>query len=124
MDSMKAKKSIFQYGPAVISGLLLVLCFPTINLFLIAWIALVPFLISLYDKQPKEAFTAGMAAGISIKLGFTVRSVPVENIQQALRDVGMALHPEELKKTGTGSTRPYPQRLLSALCLELLSFYF
>ena len=69
MDSMKAKKSIFQYGPAVISGLLLVLCFPTINLFLIAWIALVPFLISLYDKQPKEAFTAGLAAGLPYFFG-------------------------------------------------------
>jgi apolipoprotein N-acyltransferase len=69
MNSRKSKNRIFRYGPAVISGLLLVLCFPTINLFLIAWIALVPFLISLYDKQPKEAFNAGMAAGIPYFFG-------------------------------------------------------
>jgi apolipoprotein N-acyltransferase len=69
MNSLQIKNGIFQYGPAVISGLLLILCFPTINLFLIAWIALVPFLMSLYDKQPKEAFRAGMAAGIPYFFG-------------------------------------------------------
>jgi len=69
MNSLSVKNEIFQYGPAVISGLLLILCFPTINLFLIAWIALVPFLMSLYDKKPKEAFRAGMAAGIPYFFG-------------------------------------------------------
>ena len=42
---------------------------------------------------------AGVAAGISIKAGTTVRFVSVEKIQQALRKVGMALHPEELRPT-------------------------
>ena len=60
---------LITYGPAFISGLLLVLCFPTIDLFLIAWIALVPFLLSLYDKGPKGAFKAGMALGVPYFFG-------------------------------------------------------
>lgn len=53
-----------KYGPALISGILLILCYPTIDLFLVAWIALVPFLLSLYDKGPKEAFKSGMVLGL------------------------------------------------------------
>ena len=62
-------KHLLSYGPAVISGVLLVLCFPTLDLFLIAWIALVPFLLSLYDKKPKQAFKAGFFCGIPYFFG-------------------------------------------------------
>lgn len=58
-----------MYLPAFISGLLLVLCFPTIDLFPLAWIALVPFLLSLYNKKPKEAFQAGFFLGIPYFFG-------------------------------------------------------
>ncbi len=57
------------YAPAFISGILLVLCYPTVDLFLIAWMALVPFLLSLYDKGPKEAFKAGLVLGIPYFFG-------------------------------------------------------
>jgi len=57
-------KYLTTYGPAFISGVLLALCFPTIDLFPIAWIALVPFLLSLYHKGPKEAFRSGMILGV------------------------------------------------------------
>jgi apolipoprotein N-acyltransferase len=57
------------YGPAVISGILLVLCYPTIDLFFIAWVALVPFLLSLDNKSPKEAFLAGLFLGIPYFFG-------------------------------------------------------
>jgi apolipoprotein N-acyltransferase len=62
-------ENLKNYAPAFISGLLLVLCFPTIDLFFLAWIALVPFLLSLYDKQPKEAFKAGLFLGIPYFFG-------------------------------------------------------
>jgi apolipoprotein N-acyltransferase len=62
-------KHLITYGPALISGILLVLCFPTIDLFPIAWIALVPFLLSLYNKEPKEAFKAGLFLGVPYFFG-------------------------------------------------------
>jgi apolipoprotein N-acyltransferase len=62
-------KYLITYGPAFISGVLLVLCFPTVDLFLIAWIALIPFLLSLYDKSPKQAFKAGIVLGIPYFFG-------------------------------------------------------
>jgi len=62
-------QNLITYGPAFISGLLLVLCFPTMDLFLIAWVALVPFLISLYDKGQKQAFRAGMVLGLPYFFG-------------------------------------------------------
>ncbi|MEW6162486.1 MAG: apolipoprotein N-acyltransferase [Nitrospirota bacterium] len=66
---MNPKNLINTYGPAFISGLLLVLCYPTIDLFLLAWIALVPFLLSLYNKKPKQAFQAGLLLGIPYFFG-------------------------------------------------------
>ena len=62
-------ENLKNYAPAFISGLLLVLCFPTIDLFFLAWIALVPFLLSLYDKQPKQAFKAGLFLGFPYFFG-------------------------------------------------------
>lgn len=60
---------LIMYGPAVISGSILVLCFPKPDLFLMAWIALVPFLLSLYNKGPKQAFMAGIFLGIPYFFG-------------------------------------------------------
>lgn len=62
-------QNLITYGPAFISGVLLVLCFPTVDLFLIAWIALIPFLLSLYNKSPKEAFKTGIIFGIPYFFG-------------------------------------------------------
>jgi apolipoprotein N-acyltransferase len=58
-----------MYLPSFISGLLVVLCFPTIDFFFLAWIALVPFLISLYNKNPREAFYAGIIFGVPYFFG-------------------------------------------------------
>jgi apolipoprotein N-acyltransferase len=58
------KKKIVSYGPAVLCGLLLVLSFPTFDLYPLAWIAFTPFLLSLWDKTPKEAFLAGVLMGV------------------------------------------------------------
>jgi len=58
-----------RYGPSFLSGLLLILCFPTIDLYIIAWFVLVPFLLSLYDKGPKQAFLSGVFFGIPYFFG-------------------------------------------------------
>jgi apolipoprotein N-acyltransferase len=69
MNTINLKTFLKLNGSALLSGLLLVLCFPTINLFFIAWVALVPFLLSLYNKSPKEAFKAGLFLGIPYFFG-------------------------------------------------------
>lgn len=60
---------LLTYGPALISGILLVLCFPTMDLFLVAWFALVPLLLLLYDKGPRDAFKTGMVFGVPYFFG-------------------------------------------------------
>lgn len=57
------------HGPALISGILLVLIFPKADLYLLAWIALVPFLVSLYGKKPRQAFVSGFLLGIPYFFG-------------------------------------------------------
>jgi apolipoprotein N-acyltransferase len=66
---MNSISLVKMYLPAFISGLLLVLCFPTINIYGLAWIALVPFLLSLYGEKPKQAFKAGLFLGIPYFFG-------------------------------------------------------
>ena len=58
------KKNVLAYGPAALCGLLLILCFPTFDLYPVAWVAFAPFLLSLWDKPPKEAFIAGVIMGV------------------------------------------------------------
>lgn len=62
-------KKLYIYGPSILSGAILIFCFPAFNLFFLAWIALVPFLISIADKKPAEAFRAGFYLGIPYFLG-------------------------------------------------------
>jgi len=63
---MNTLKRLFErfYGPAILSGLLLVFSFPKAELFPLAWIALIPLLISLYDKDHWAAFKSGFCFGI------------------------------------------------------------
>lgn len=48
----------------LLSGVLLVFSFPRFDLFPLAWIALVPLLCFLWDKNPREAFAGGFVFGI------------------------------------------------------------
>lgn len=68
---MVLKKNIQAYLPAAVSGLSLILCFPTFDLYPIAWVAFVPLLLSLLNRKPKEAFTAGIVMGILYFFGTT-----------------------------------------------------
>lgn len=52
------------YGPSLVSGVLLTLSFPGANLFPLAWVGLVPFLLSLYECPGKRAFKAGFLLGL------------------------------------------------------------
>ena len=57
------------YGPALLSGLLLVFSFPPFNFFPLAWIACVPLLMFIRDKDKWTAFTAGFLFGLVYFLG-------------------------------------------------------
>jgi len=61
--------SIKFYGLSFVSGVLLIFCFPTTDLYFLAWFVLVPFLLSLYDKEPKKAFLSGVSFGIPYFFG-------------------------------------------------------
>jgi len=54
---------------ALLSGALLVACFPTAGLWWLAWAALVPFLTSLADATPGRAFKAGFILGLPYFFG-------------------------------------------------------
>jgi len=60
---------LITYGPALISGIILALCFPKPNLSLMAWVALIPFLLSLYNKDSQKAFKSGFFFGIAFFFG-------------------------------------------------------
>ncbi|MEK7308200.1 MAG: apolipoprotein N-acyltransferase, partial [Nitrospirota bacterium] len=54
---------------AVISGALLVFAFPPFDLYPLAWIALVPLLISIWGKELKASFILGLSAGFVCFIG-------------------------------------------------------
>ncbi len=68
-EKINVKNLFKEYAPAFFSGILLVLCFPTFNLFYLAWIVIVPFLCSLYDKELKKAFVIGIVFGLPYFFG-------------------------------------------------------
>src|SRR2546428_11215938 len=53
----------------VLSGMLLVLSFPTYELDFLAWIALAPLLIAIREKPWKTAFGQGWLAGLGLFVG-------------------------------------------------------
>ncbi|MDR7420247.1 MAG: apolipoprotein N-acyltransferase, partial [Armatimonadota bacterium] len=58
-----AGRPALRFGGALATGCLLVLAFPPADLGWLAWIALVPLLLSLHDATPGQAFRLGAAAG-------------------------------------------------------------
>jgi apolipoprotein N-acyltransferase len=48
---------------AMFCGLLVVLSFPTFNIYPLVWVALAPLLVLLYDKSGKQSFTIGLLFG-------------------------------------------------------------
>ncbi|NJD56020.1 MAG: apolipoprotein N-acyltransferase [Nitrospirae bacterium] len=57
-------KKLLTLFPALASGILIALAFPVAGLSVLAWVAFVPLLVSLWPKSPKEAFGSGFAFGV------------------------------------------------------------
>ncbi|HLE18898.1 MAG TPA: hypothetical protein VI728_11520, partial [Syntrophales bacterium] len=57
-------KKYLNYLPATASGVLIVLAFPVFDMYLLAWVAFIPLLLSLWKKTPGEAFQAGFVFGV------------------------------------------------------------
>jgi len=48
----------------ILSAILLILAFPGFNLWILAWVAFVPFMMAIREKTPKQAFLLGYLCGI------------------------------------------------------------
>ncbi|MCU0315577.1 MAG: apolipoprotein N-acyltransferase [Fimbriimonadaceae bacterium] len=57
-------KHLYDYGPAVLSGILLALAFPPANLTFLVFVALVPLLIALRDKKSIRPYWLGVIFGL------------------------------------------------------------
>lgn len=66
---LKEEHSLSQYLPAMASGVALIFCFPPFDLFPLAFLALVPFLVSLWPMPPGRAFKAGLLMGVPYFFG-------------------------------------------------------
>lgn len=62
--AFNVKATIKTYGPAVLSGILIILSFPRFDLYPLAWVSLVPLLVSLWEKDVSTAFKIGWITGI------------------------------------------------------------
>jgi apolipoprotein N-acyltransferase len=62
-------QNTIRFFPALISGILVVLSFPSFDFYPLAWIALVPLLVALWDKKAKEAFLFGFVFGLTYFFG-------------------------------------------------------
>lgn len=58
-----------EYFPALLSGVALIFCFPIFDFYPLAFLALVPFLVSLWPMPPVRAFKAGLVLGIPYFFG-------------------------------------------------------
>ncbi|GAB4388603.1 MAG: apolipoprotein N-acyltransferase [Thermodesulfovibrionales bacterium] len=57
------------YLPALLSGGALIVCFPIFDFYPVAFVALAPFIVSLYDMRPGAAFKAGLFMGLPYFFG-------------------------------------------------------
>ncbi len=64
------RKPVYRpYAWSFVSGVLVALCFPRVEMYQLAWVALAPFLVSLYELKPAGAFKAGMLMGLPYFFG-------------------------------------------------------
>ena len=62
-------KKVVKYFPSFVSGVIITLAFPSFDLSFLAWVAFVPLLLSLWEKNGKESFAAGYAFGLTYFFG-------------------------------------------------------
>lgn len=65
MNVLKSIPQVIHFFPPLASGLLLTLCFPDTQWSLLAWIALVPLLVSIRNTPPNRAFKMGLTMGMA-----------------------------------------------------------
>src|SRR5512139_1444966 len=65
MGFMKKRELLLS----ILSGVLLILSFPTFDLEFLAWFAFVPLLYAIHGKTPLHAFTLGFLTGLVSYLG-------------------------------------------------------
>ncbi len=63
------RKKLTEYFFPLVSAILLVLSFPTPSIFLLAWVAFVPLMVTLWTKSPRQAFSAGYVFGLAYFFG-------------------------------------------------------
>jgi apolipoprotein N-acyltransferase len=63
------KEKIIFYAPALASGILLTLAFPSYDFYLLAWIGFIPLMLSLWGRTQKEAFRTGFVFGVTFFFG-------------------------------------------------------
>lgn len=68
MKETLIKKAVDYYLP-VISGILLALSFPSFDYYLLAWVAFVPLMVSLWTKDTGQAFSNGYIFGLTYFFG-------------------------------------------------------
>lgn len=64
MTVLHKQSALVRYFPAILSGALLTLAFPAPGLNFFAWVALVPLMVSIHAMDTRQAFHAGLVAGI------------------------------------------------------------
>lgn len=69
-----------EYTPALLSGFLLTMSFPKFDLHWLAWVAMVPLMLSLYRLNEKQAFNGGLIMGLSHFLSLLYWIVPTISI--------------------------------------------
>ena len=62
-------KKISEHLPAFASAMLVILAFPSFDVFPLAWVAFVPLLLSLWNKNARDAFITGYLFGVTYFFG-------------------------------------------------------
>ncbi len=84
---MRHKKNLFfliPYFPALVSGLLLTASFPDVSLYYLAFVSLLPLMISIQSMTTKQSFYAGFVAGFAHYMTLIYWIVPTVTIYGGL----------------------------------------
>ena len=93
MSLSELKKDFFDIGLALISGILLILCFcPAANLAYLAWFAFLPLFFCLQNKSKSKAFIFSYLCGVVFWLGAVYWLVHVTFIGLILLVLYLALY--------------------------------
>jgi apolipoprotein N-acyltransferase len=78
---------LIPYVPALGSGLLLTASFPDVSLYILAFAALVPLLVSIQSMTPKQSFYAGWVTGVCHYMTLIYWIVPTVTIYGGLHSL-------------------------------------